>query len=148
LERVAKVIVKKPNAFNMTDWIVTAKNTPHHGCNTVACIAGHVVLQAGFAGPAEASDSWLHMPRGLTSAMKSLYQRLRSKSMYTGRYYARVTVAALATELLTEEFSLDTLFYVNEWPFAFRKPYYSSTSVEEQAEIAAKRIHHLLKTGE
>ncbi len=126
LKRVCKVIMRDVKHFDMGDWIV-----PHiedgKSCGTTACIAGHVVLQAGYPAPLK----------------------------FIGRLFPKMDVPRLATALLTGDtdnaLELESLFYVGNWPRAFANRYYAAAAAvdaQAKAEAAVARIEHLLKTGE
>ncbi len=146
LKRVCKAITRDAKSFDMGDWF---SYSPDAKCGTAACIAGHVVLQAGFKPPVRYSSVWYRMPSNLVERAKTIFQRVRRARMKAFGH-GEVGVSNLAAELLTGHYraDLDGLFLTSNWPPPFGSQYYAAAGDEtKQAEIAVRRIKHLLETG-
>lgn len=58
-----------------------------------------------------------------------------------------VTISRKAKKLLGIKGDPNFLFYENQWPAKFADAFECATTAEDEAQVAAKRIDHFIRTG-
>lgn len=126
LRKVKRTILAQPEHFRMDKWT----------CGTAHCIAGTVCAldkSLAFVVPKKKDDIWLVID-GNDEESEVL----------------SVPAAAAQALDLDDEYEgsdADRLFYLEDWPKAFRTDYKKASSAKARAAVAAKRIEHFIKTN-
>jgi hypothetical protein len=142
LLKVIEAIRANPESFNMGDWldhdpaVPPSRKVPAPYCGTTACIAGHVVLQAGI--PMRAIDLG-------TAAIDEERVPARLRKLVDG--YIDLTASQI---LGLRDDQAQALFYDTAWPSPFSHQYISADQNGDHREacrIAIRRIKHFIRTG-
>lgn len=139
LKKVKKHILEEPRRLLMDDLVVRkmddedfvaddGKMVKFASCGTAACIAEWSVLLTDGLWPE--GDLW----RRAAKLLGIPKDQICSNGFYddNGEY---ISIPVLA----------EKLFYVDEWPVAYRIPYKKARSQKQRAKIAAKRIEAFIR---
>jgi hypothetical protein len=119
---IAEHIEPKPEKLRMEVFF-----SKDRGCGTVACLAGHVCLDAGDT--PDFGD--------------------RTFSSYVVRGNLVVGADVRASEILgISDRQSAILFYMPYWPAKFREAYLSAKVAGGRVRVLKRRVNHFIKTGE
>lgn len=142
LKRIKRAILKRPDQFEMSWWFSDLHYVNRYrqgrgqpplekigACGTAGCIAGWAVA--------------LHLRKPHDKI--NLSQAKQSSTTH-GAYYVSSTAAKLLGIDDNQQAS-DNLFGLAWWPDEFKLRYRSAKTVQEQAQVAADRIDHYIRTN-
>lgn len=150
LKEIRKEILAEPQRLDMNHWINPDDNTA--SCGTAACVAGWAVILT--MRKEDRRKSW----------QKIAYEIWKSQAVdWSGASSRWPTEVAGRERLGLSASEADRLFFVEEWPYKFRKPFSALNDyfedIEDEADlkerlklrkqmarIAANRISHFIKT--
>lgn len=136
LKRIANIIQRRADQFNMSYWFHESAFSSH--CKTESCIAGWALTLT------DTKKKTLAQPLLTARDIKPDFGGCNFIDGYENK---DVVLRARKVLDLNEEQSR-RLFYVEKWPFNFELAYRHATRhSKENARIAANRIRHFIKTN-
>lgn len=125
LLEVKKTILAEPKRLNMRKWLdVVRSGKGNPSCGTVACIAGWAMV--------------LSSPR--RKSFKKTANTVIDEQSFLG-----MEIDAQEKLGITDS-QAQRLFYTDNWPMKFWQAYEVASGPVEQAQAAADRIDHFIKT--
>lgn len=144
LDKALAAMKRWPETVEMGDWLshehraTRSRKRPAPYCGTTACLAGHIALAATR-----------RLPPNLESYNEPKYDKDQlPRWLVKALGWSELTCENIALAVLGFPVPTPTIFFLEKWPLAFRKRYWSAQTPRQRSAAVIARVRHWLRTGE